>query len=41
MLGLGILSEMMVRIGLGLHIHHLDNVYAVLGLGILSELMAR
>ena len=41
MLGLGLLSEMMVRIGSGLDIHHGDKVLAVLGLGSLSEMMVR
>ena len=41
MLGLGPLSEMMVRVGLGIHIHHGDKVSAVLGLGPLSEMMVR
>ena len=32
---------MMVRVGLGLNIHHLDKVYSVFRLGILSEMMVR
>ena len=37
MLGLCILSEMMVREGLGIHMHLWDNVQTVLGLGLISE----
>ena len=32
---------MMVRVRLGLHIHHWDKVLAVLGLGPLSEMIVR
>ena len=39
--GLGLLSEMIFRVGLGLHIHHCDKVQTVLGLVSLSEMMVR
>ena len=41
MLGVGLLFEMMVRAGLGLHIDLWDMVSAVFGLGLLSKIMVR